>query len=704
MKLFRYIVIAGFFSSVLITSSCNDSMKQEMPELKNKPVVNIKYTGEKVVLGLDVDLGKETSSKTRSLQMTRDGRLIKIDYEAMQNQPMNVYCALRKNGMADDKVTYFSIKAQIVKDNGVYKLKSEPTSVQMNSGSLDNGYYIQAMTFGPGTDMSGTPASGGYTYDMNSSNAGFDDSSLIAINQLNIPIATKWTPIDLKGVNNFTIKNLSFEPVGTIVRLEGRNPLVKGIKLKKINVKSKGFTNSGVFKLGKVSPDNSIDTNANIFFEPKAPNSEGEYDFNFNIVEDFSDPNSFRSVRSGGDATTYIYVMPVLQTKNNVNISYVFQLDGDKVDQTTEAEIKSLPANSLPSGKVVTLKKLGMPESDLMITEFYHCNPSGWNYSMIEIYNPTCEDKDLKDYGLLRVRTVGDSGPGVHPADDSFKANGALLQQLYIDPSVPFEGMRGINAMGEPYGGTNPLSNYRVRYAYLGGTKENAKENSILKPGQTIVLCSERIMWIAYNGWSNDYDKLPDGNYHKFGNKINENVANGNCKYVVAVTNYAEHGRDFQSDYTSGTFTHGLKQIMVLSKHSKNDKGENTVDLIDATGPAFDYTQMIDPNTGEYFGIENTTGHAIQKTLYNAYLKTFELGSYAGKDQRDDVDFIRLPNVMYPTLKFKYDYSDPHTTKWNDDPHREWDIYMLEGAVNGGMNPILKTVEQKGPLHSWGSR
>lgn len=702
MKLFRYIMIAGFFSSVLITSSCNDDMRQEMPELR-KPTVDIKYTGETVTLGMDVKLTND-ASKTRSFQMTRDGNIIKIDYDALalSGQPMKVYCALRKNGMEDDKVTYFYLEAKVVKDqNGVYKLKAEPKSIQMNTGNLNEGYYIQAMTFGPDTDMSGTPSSGGYTYNMESTKAGFDEPGPIALNNMNIPIATKWTALSVSGGNNITIKNLTFEPLGTIMRLEGINPLAKSVKIKGLKIKTSGFSNKGVFKLGKAS-GNHIDTNTSVLFEPEGKDAENNYDLNFKLLEDFNDTSYLKTIRPEEDATCYIYVMPIGNSKCNMSYSYAFQLEDDNIEQNTEDESKEIPAGMLASGKVVTLKKTGMPESDLMITEFYHCNPGGANYSMIEIYNPTCRAVDLKNYGLLRLRTfTADGGPGIHPSDRDYTEASALLQELYFDPVKDLSNTRiSKNAKGEDYIKITDPSHwaspgaYKVRYKYIEQTEGNAKkaDGSMLEPGQTIILCSQKIYWIAQDNTTGEFNKLPTGDYHKFGNKLTENINSGKCKYVMAVTNASSDAQDYQHNTTSGTFTHGLQQIMILSKF---EKGKGAY-LVDQTGPAFDYTAK--------YNINDRKGWEEQAKLYDAYVTAFELKSYAGGTQRDDMDFIRRPHVMYPNLIFKYDVNGAKDVKFNSDPTREWDIYLLHGPIANPNNTVYKTVEEKGRLHSWGSR
>lgn len=691
--------------SVALVSSCNDSLNrdQNMPDIQPKVV----YKGEVVSADLDLPLPmpeqkKDEKSSTRSFSLIKDGTgLIKINYERYADKPvtMNVYFALRKSGMQDSDVTYFSIPCKITKVGDKYRLRASGASFQMNNGSLDGDYYIQAITLGPNTNLQEQPDKS-YNFELTVQKGGPTSEIENATNgrSLDMPLTTKWTKVNYDAqAKRININNLKFDPQGIIIKfldIDKDLNLNEEIELKGVEIDAYGLCSSGTFKLGKLSNGNTINGGEDLMFEYKRGSGAkpdefykgglNEYGWSYLDFDVTTQSGQHVKLQNNGSTGFYIYAMPYKESANSgatleCRLKYsTYQHHEDQIN-VTEKIIRTIIPKKLKSGTMVATAKVKFPKSDLMISEFYHFNSGSSNSSMIELYNPTNQDIDLRDYALMRLRTfTANGGPGLHPYDNFRGGRSVLLQPVYLDPSVPSGTLTSPDMNGNNYVDNSGANDRTLKYAYLYGTAENARNNYKLKPGECIVLCSEGI-YKQIAGRTRDYsDYLPEGDQIWF--KELQNLVlqkGGKCKYVVGVTNYFGNNDNNDAQYSemSGTFTHGVQHIMILSKFVDKGKPTATSEFVDQAGPALDYMSKTD-------NFNDRDGWAKQTELYEKYISTFRLRDFRGPGsagKRDDLTLIRRPGVVFPS-----------PTEWiynmdniNKDPYRDWDVWMTPYSTSG---------------------
>lgn len=731
-KKFKFLFIA--FCSVALISSCNDSLNRDqyMPELEQK---EFKYTGEKVNVQLSVQLkddekiGEKSVSATRSVIISKaqNSSIIKIDYEKLLNQKMNVYFALRKETMPDALVTYFRLEAKVVKtSDGNYALKADNQSITINKGELDSDYFIQGITLGPETNLIQNKQDGSFEYEMKVQRGGpiSEIENNVNIRKIDIPLTTDWTKVnyDTKS-KTIKIDNLTFKPKGVFLKFENIDSelnLNDKIQLRGIEIDAYGFCSSGTFKLGKLPSGKTINDAKGFYFDyKKTVATTDEIFLNGGLNQygwsrlniDISDANNkYTTLSNGGTNGCWVYVMPYKdENMKDPRLEYRYKYSPLNHHQNevykTEMRLKNFTVEKLNGGEVITIRNGGFHKSDLMISEFYHFNPT-LNSSMIEIYNPTNADIDLRKYNLIKLRTItADKGPGIHPEDEWYEASAVLAQPVYIDPTVEDGVLDSKNPTGALYIKTQGgIGDSKLRFKYMYNTEENAKVGNgsyILKPGHCIVLCSQGIYKILTSKENpvKNTEYLPEGSEIGFVDLRNQILSKGGkCKYVMAVTNYLTkvESNDSQWNKWSGVFTHGSKHIMILTKESQDNRGLNTFELVDQAGPAFDYAEKFD------FADKN--GWAQQAELYNKYIEKFRFNDFVGNSTlgtRDDFGIIRRGGVMFPSpTHWNYDLD-----KLNDDPNRDWDIYMnSRTSTNDPSRPYELQFHDRVAKHNFGKR
>lgn len=724
----KLLAFALFSVAVL---SCNDAFEnnQTMPDLRTKdPVV---YTGNYIDVALDVELPKvamnvdKGKNSTRIFSFIKDGDLIRVNYDQMLDRSLKVYFALRKNGMQDNQVTYFDLDAKITKtSDGKYKLTAQNKSIQLNNGGLSSDYFIQAMTLGPGTTMVQDPADKSYSFDMTPQNGFFEsDVENMPSAFFKIPLATKWTPINFQANasgGSININNLQFTPQGVLLRFEGVNNLAKKVELRTIEMETLGFASLGSFKLGK-SASPTIDTSLPVKFEFQKSDDAYKkgglngYNWSETKIDLVNKQGAYNTIESGAKTNFYIYVMPNDIGDQDYRFSFKFKY---KVDGSGERDVYPSPKvwkyferSSIPqsNGKVITVRDAGLPESDLMITEFFHNNPGGNNYSMIEIYNPTSKPIDLRKYGLIKIRTVLDDNlAGIHPSDYEKLDNEPILetqawvQDLWIDPNKPgylqnndqkeIEMMTVRQADGnltksskvERLGPALKVSDYANlnRYHYM--SYPGTDKGYMLEPGQTIILGATGFYDQVYkyanpvgSGETQNATWMPDGASSTGMRGIKENVYQGKCKYVILVDNSYKNVSGMAGGYQyspgAGVLHHGNKHVMALVKWGRKNAASGYDDKIipiDEAGPAFDY--MVKYEQKDW---ETSDSKQYLKKLYDQYKQNLEqiISSSTFKSGNDDFGFIRNEYVMYPSIEFKYNLLD------DNDPDNQWTKCVGDG-------------------------
>lgn len=311
-----------------------------------------------------------------------------------------------------------------------------------------------------------------------------------------------------------------------------------------------------------------------------------------------------------------------------------------------------------------------MPESDLMITEFEHLNPSmgGSNYSLIELYNPTKNNIDLRNYGLVRLtdfqRPQKPTDAEVTDLEEEWKAYGsddkssdfqnARVQDIYIsgtefvEKDEYYKGPSGVRTVAQSYSDadyTNAfalfdashIDNLRTYpatadYTYNIGEHEYTAKNLApyeLGPGQTVIVGAGAIEYEATRGtaW---YKSYWHSNANCFDNYYLDKAAAANrLRYAVAVDNAKNGAHGHYGNYVgSGVMQHDMSSIM----------------------------QLVKLTTGEVIDMPGYIGNTASRYIYSEYIAKDP--DAAGTVQRDYFVFSRNPSAMYPLYLNKRYYTD----------------------------------------------
>jgi hypothetical protein len=418
---------------------------------------------------------------------------------------------------------------------------------------------------------------------------------------------------------NFNI-NLQFSMMGTVITAKfNGNPLVNDIYVDSVRMRYSNVKSGAIqWKMGD-EQDNGY---------PNFTYGDGEETDNKKLS--FPQPMLVESDLFNTTNEVYTdtaWVMPV-STDDFIN-SYdiYYHIKGD-VEYDSTSMVVSYPQDGNTTthtggfeyGKVYTLS-MSMPESDLMITEFEHYNPGGANYSMIELYNPTVNNIDLREYGLVRLTDLEESseawlaydGSNLSYASTNF--DNARVQDIYIDATdftfsttETFDGpatCKTVNGTSLPHygalyqfentyaifaGNNTSLRAYPTEgtYTYKIGTHTYTTPVALkpyeLGPGQTVIVGAAKLEKFIVEGTTDDEHWHSNSLY--FNSSYLDYAANKNrLKFAVGVDNGANSDANGGEKFVrAGVMQHVQRNIIQLVKKNSDSDAEHKYDVIDYPG------------------------------------------------------------------------------------------------------------------------
>ncbi|MGI6223530.1 MAG: hypothetical protein ACOYJG_07965 [Prevotella sp.] len=340
--------------------------------------------------------------------------------------------------------------------------------------------------------------------------------------------------------------------------------------------------------------------------------------------------------------------------------------------------------------------KVGMPKSDLMFTEMEHDNAGGYNYTMVELFNPTASPIDLRYYKIVKYTGFQDANEtvlGYEGIDDNGTAKWitdlahARTQDLYIDAGTTdmtdeWAGPTNCSLLNGTAAGDYYTNSYVIfdaqnstetsfrtfpqkqTYTYtVGGYqfKDVELEPWQLGPGQTIIVAASKVYLDVY------YNDRDDSKWHTnsgyFNNHYLDNAAKaGVLKYAMAADNgyYSWSGSEKKDDWASnhpygGVMQHAMRSGFELYRVTSIKLGETRdFEFVD---------DVMHPSASE-------GAWAVWK---DRIFSTGEIGTYGD----DCYAFSRYPSVMYPSSKNSVYYKE-NSTQY-DNP-RETTTFLPENT------------------------
>lgn len=638
MNLKIYSLLFGLFLFI----SCDRN--ETMPNLQSKDDKTVSsegYTGE--VVSLDFTA---TESGLRSMFPINDnsrGDVTSIRINWQKGQVYDMMCVLY-NKRNPNQTSYQFIKGVVTSvqsnKNGTIKYKG---NIRLKQGSLKNGDWYMQLFMGLGKDL----------WDDATKSYKLDERIVSYENKIDIPIASPWIKLGVNGNHVFPTTAVNLVPMGSIFALDIENTLAASFSLKKVSLSTQLFNGLGDFKLGQFSqvgdmPKFSIsDTNGNTSFS-----------IDRTIESNYGSNNSYNTKKM---KKIYFWAMPNKAPISN-KLTGKLYVSKDKYEYGMPIDARYNGGKIIRERTAHTIR-MQMGSSDLMITEFFHYNPKGYNYSMIELYNPTYKPIDLSKYSLVRMRklTTPDgayySEPGFQPTDDVKILKDALRQDIYISPDKKDSPSLVVDGRLAKDVHPDHCSGAINRYYIISGNYDK-----MLPPGKTVILCAGGT-YSAYVYWQkpSDYPEAYVGNY------IENAKRGGDIHYIIAVDN-GEDDNAYQYQRRGGVMQHGQNHVMVLLK------GETP---IDATGPySYRLEQGRIPSDYAY--------HSTPQMYINYNAFTQQIPQFNGGD--DHYNLVRKGWDFFPSP-----YWDNHKRGelWEEDSR--W--IMVSGKGSGGSK-----------VSSWGTR
>lgn len=564
MKTIYYILSLCF---VLGTWGCQDDTQEMFSTAESGlPKEDFDaYTGETIQVEFDASLPEAEVSATRALQEDEAGKL-HMDYSNWVGD-VNVHIALRKKNNADALITYKTVPGRISKNGSTYTLNIAPTSLQLRDGFFDGASWeVCAMI----DKRNSIVLDGQYQSREFNTMTYLDPESSFNLQKLEVPIYSSYRDVIVNGRNK-TLQ-LRFKPLGSVITATLENSLYTTIYYTGVNIQQANvIAGDLVLDFGKEITDTRIPA-------VKRKNGNKTKRCMFDFKTKLTAPNTITK-------KIYLWCLPVTKEQiANPRFGMFFKV-GDN-DQEPDSIMYKSP-KTLASGFETGMNyrmALRMPDSDLMITEFGHLNTGGWNYSWIELFNPTSHDINLWQYGLVRVHEWDDEPGAPNKAiwqsllvtwHSKCELEKALVQNLHItETSNPV-----YHANGQIYSASNVPNRFEAMYMNDATfQKYKAPNGHILKPGKTIVLFAGGTRKRIADRAGINYDYFPHNKENGFGSYYLANaVAKGTCQYVIAVDNgYRENAYGGMGDWKSdlgGTMQHSSSNSILLLKRRTVDSG-----------------------------------------------------------------------------------------------------------------------------------
>lgn len=563
---------------LLAAVSCRDEVPVQAGEEVVPGVTPLEeYTGEVLDVGFRIALPQcasvvdaEAKTDSRSLR-ENEAKEIHFDYDKMSDVFIHV-CL--QNGNDVQSRSYATLQGHIVKDaSGVYSVEIPDPYIRLKEGKL-TGTEWKACALLETTERSDAERFFGvnrYSSRVNtdryfSAGAG---NRMENLSQLTTPLYSKFAPVSTQGRR--TIVNLNFDPLGSIIRLNVQNTLAIPIYLNRIKVKNKSI------KRGSANVILGEEVNGMLKFDFGGQSTTMTSTSNGGLW--FADEVciwNVNSVKVEQAENFYLWCIPVEPTVYEYNqVELVYSTNTVYSEASVDSVLldPSTHPMRMSSGYYYSMDA-PLKESDLMISEMLHYNPMGYNYSVIEIYNPTNKEKDIRNYGLCRVMKWNATDPVVAGEGSTLPQpmGNALVQDLFVtsfsQPVYRFDG----NLAQAAYQNNN-------RYYDMYGTHLNKDSRYMLQPGKTIVLVAGQIRERLAASYLREQYNWPTGSLMYNTPYLANAVKMGYCQYVAAVDNGSKM-IDYATGSGSGVMQHGFNHVMVLVKKKEKGTGYEAVDWL----------------------------------------------------------------------------------------------------------------------------
>lgn len=618
----------------------NESVKSVQTEKYEGDYVSLNFTAKENSLRSMLPIEDRSSAGKTS---------IKIKWEKGTQYDMK--CVLyNKNN--PEQTSYADIKCTVtdVRRDGTATIKYKG-EIQLKSGKLQGGEWYMQLFMGLG-DKYWNPGSNSYQIGQRLVARGGDMT-------LDIPIACPWTKLSVSG--NSVSATVSLKPLGSIFALEIESPLCDEMTLRRIDLNTQLFRGLGEFKLGEVTEPSRIEGSFPEF-KPMTSfsrtSSRSSFDLNYTMGSNYNTQKPQVSEK------LYFWAMPNTSVVSGDILGNIFVADPEDQSEYGGIPIRSniYRGTGLKEGSTHTIR-MRIEESDLLISEFYHYNPQGYNYSMIELYNPTCRDIDLSNYSLVRQRAIMDPDAGwisegrFQPTDNVKYITDAIRQDIFIpNESEPVRVVDGREARTVHAWGSAKNLYFEIHGDY----------NKMLPPGKTVILCAGGT-YNAYK-WTKKVSDYPEA---YVGNYIKKAKEHGDIHYMIAVDN-GQKAHDYQHSVEGGVMQHGQNHVMILMKGQ---------DPIDVTGP-FAYLMAEGRKPDDYNKLSSKT----QVDNYKVFTKQVPVLSA----RHDWFSLVRRSWSHYPSR-----YWDNNKESSTD--NKQWDVQsrwiLIAGRGAGGTK-----------ISSWGTR
>lgn len=614
-------VIKIFVSFLIILCSFTSCRQDELEVVENAASVEEnetpveEYTGEVLDVNYAISipqyanvLNAEESASSRSLKEDVQGK-IHFDYTKMSDVVIHL---CMQNGDDVNSRSFKTVSAKIVPNGTGFQVQVPDPYVQLKKGELD-GTSWKVCAIMESTERQESQrifAQNRYTSTINTNTYFSIDRNVVKgnLSLLTTPLYSQYVPV--RKENGKIYLDLNFKPLGTIIKMKVINSLAIPVYIDKVKIKNPNIK-AGLAKVTLGEESNGIVKFAFSSTGEKALwNPDEVCIWSISPAKIGTDPEYL-----------YLWCIPVLSApvQNQVEFVYETSVTNDFAKKDSILLPPSTKNVGLQSGYFYNVTAT-LPESDLMITEMLHNNPGGWNYTVIEIYNPTSKPIDIRNYGLCRILEWEGNTPYLVGEANKYPKDfdQALVQDLYVEK------------FDQPvYKGDGQLANGwyqgKNRYYDMYGTHlHKGPECYMLKPGNTVVLAAAGIRdELAYN--KSHYWYWPTGSLMYNSPYLANAVKKGFCQYAVAVDNgiYENQYANYNYMNVAGTMQHGYSQIMVLVKREGVGKRYLPVDWLFST-----YSSSIHKNLKE---------------------KALPDQSFTSKD--DWLFIARKEGVMYPVSK-----------------------------------------------------
>lgn len=563
---------------VLGNVACSDEVPaDDRTAVVRKEMSGEGYTGEVLDASFRISLPQQVcvvnaEAKTGSRSLMEDGQgTVHFDYENMREVFIHV-CL--QNGDDVQSRSYATLEGHIVKDaTGKYSVEIPNPYIRLKEGRL-TGTDWKACALLESAER--TEEQRFFDVNRYSSKVNTDSyftaggSSLSKnLSQLTTPLYSKYAPVSTQE-RRVTV-NLNFEPLGTIIRVNVQNTLAVPIYVNKVKIRNPSI------KAGNANVVLGVEENGMLKFDfgTQASGSAGTSDGILWPADEVCVWN-VSPARVELSDNLYLWCIPVASDYVQNQIELVYSISPSYSVLAADSVMLDPSPNSvqIKSGFYYSVNA-PLKESDLMITEMLHHNPSGYNFSVIEIYNPTSHEIDIRNYGLCRMQKWEGGQPVVigEALSVAQPLGNALVQDLFVtdfnQPVYRFDGQPALSL----YQGNN-------RYYDMYGTHINKDARRyMLQPGHTVVLVAGQIRKRLADKDLGEQWYWPTGSLMYNTPYLANAVKTGYCQYVAAVDNGITM-TDYASGAYSGVMQHGFNHVMVLVKKKEGTAGYEAVDWL----------------------------------------------------------------------------------------------------------------------------